>query len=112
MKLNMLKHFPKDLDLALVILFTLVCIQTFSLKEKLYQKNYFLSIGSFFQTLGKFNHQTFKKGLIQTLFFQTLKKFDQKCCASFAKESVLGFDCRLFLLFCRYSRFRLLSVRM
>ena len=26
MKLNMLKHFPKDLDLALVILFTLLCI--------------------------------------------------------------------------------------
>jgi glycosyltransferase involved in cell wall biosynthesis len=28
------------------------------------------------QTLGKFNHQTFKKGLIQTLFFQTLGKFE------------------------------------
>ena len=30
------------------------------------------------QTLRKFNHQTFKKGLIQTLFFQTFKKFDQQ----------------------------------
>jgi UDPglucose 6-dehydrogenase/UDP-N-acetyl-D-galactosamine dehydrogenase len=29
------------------------------------------------QTLRKFNHQTFKKGLIQTLFFQTFKKFNQ-----------------------------------
>jgi len=29
----------------------------------------FLSTGSFFQTLGKFNHQTFKKGLIQTNAF-------------------------------------------
>jgi len=29
------------------------------------------------QTLRKFDHQTFKKGLIQTLFFQTFKKFYQ-----------------------------------
>jgi len=29
------------------------------------KKGSFLSTGSFFQTLGKFNHQTFKKGLIQ-----------------------------------------------
>ena len=37
-----IEHFPKDLDLdlALVIFFTLSCIQTFSLKEKLYQKKY------------------------------------------------------------------------
>ena len=37
-----LKHFPKDfdLDLALVILFTLLCIQTFLWKRKLYQKKY------------------------------------------------------------------------
>ena len=38
-----LKHFPKDfdLDLALVILFTLLCIQTFSYEEKLYQQLFF-----------------------------------------------------------------------
>ena len=30
------------------------------------------------QTLRKFNHQTFKKGLIQTLFFRTFKKFNQQ----------------------------------
>ena len=30
----------------------------------------FLSTGSFFQTLGQFNHQTFKKGLIQTNAFR------------------------------------------
>jgi len=30
----------------------------------------FLSTGSLFQTLGKFNHQTFKKGLIQTNAFR------------------------------------------
>ena len=59
MNSNALNHFPKDL--TLVILFTLVCIQTFSLKEKLYQKNYFLSTGSFFQTLGKL------ESLIKTL---------------------------------------------
>ncbi len=34
------------------------------------QKTSFLSTGSFFQTLGKFNHQTFKKGLIQTNAFR------------------------------------------
>ena len=53
MNSNTLKHFPKDLDLALVILFTLLCIQkpffgkeSFTkeikkpfLGEKLYQKN-------------------------------------------------------------------------
>jgi len=40
MELNLLKHFPKDfnLDLALVIIFTLLCIQTFSYEEKLYPK--------------------------------------------------------------------------
>jgi len=34
------------------------------------QKGSVLSTGSFFQTLGKFNHQTFKKGLIQTNAFR------------------------------------------
>ena len=34
-----------------------------------FKKKPFLSTGSFFQTLGKFNHQTFKKGLIQTNAF-------------------------------------------
>jgi len=41
-------------------------------KVKTVTKNiprFFLSTGSFFQTLGKFNHQTFKKGLIQTNAF-------------------------------------------
>ena len=36
----------------------------------------FLSTGSFYQTLRKFNHQTFKKGLIQ------------KRCASFAERNL------------------------
>ena len=34
-----LKHVPKDLDLALAIFFTLLCIQTFLWKRKLYQRN-------------------------------------------------------------------------
>jgi len=36
-----IKHFSKDfdLDLALVILLTLLCIQTFLWKRKLYQRN-------------------------------------------------------------------------
>jgi hypothetical protein len=43
------------------------------------KKTSFLSTGSFFQTLGKFNHQTFKKGLIQTNAFRKglIKKASQ-----------------------------------
>ena len=55
------------------------------------KKTSFLSTGSFFQTLGKFNHQTFKKGLIQTNAFS--KSLTKNAAQASQKESVLCEGC-------------------
>jgi len=55
-----IKHFPKDLDLALVIFLTLLCIQTFLWERKLYQKKVLL--------------EKFKDFLLAQVFFCKKKK--------------------------------------
>jgi len=47
----------------------------------------FFSSNLFFQTLGKFNHQPFKKGLIQTNAFRK-SLTPKKCGASFAERKL------------------------
>jgi len=51
------------------------------------KKGSFLSTGFFFQTLGKLNHQTFKKGLIQTNAFR--KSLTKNAAQASQKESVM-----------------------